>query len=197
MAEQQNSITKASQDEFLESKQQPLWHVIVLSIFTLFAYSLVWFFKNWNELSKAAAGENHSVNDPVLVFRKSKPILETFALLIPVLQIYITCRFFCDAATLRPDTNSFAHRKPIVTGIFLTIVMLGLLSLSQIIQGPFYLLYLLAAIPLAVVQNWINKYWQTVEPSNALVRQAFTPGEMVALILGSIFLGLTIVHFYT
>lgn len=178
----------------MQSKVQPLWHVAVLNVFTMFTYSIVWFYKTWKDLAvHAQAVDRIKVPaDPALKhFQKVSPTLRAIGALVPVLQLYLTSLLFFRVAQLYPDKNSLVHKRALPLGILLTAAMVSLLYLSQLPDG-FRLLYLLAAAPLILVQHWVNAYWRTQEPPDAIVRHAFSTGELVSLILGAILLGLNV-----
>ncbi|MBS1953499.1 MAG: DUF4234 domain-containing protein [Cyanobacteria bacterium SZAS-4] len=183
-------------DDFVESKAQPLWHVIVLNILTMSAYTIVWFWKTWRDLAQHANSIDMDVPaDPVVLkLRNISPFLRTLGALIPGLQIVLTSLLFTRIAQLYPEKTSFAYKHPITVGILLTIALFGCLSLYRL-PGPFMLLFLLCSAPFVLAQSWLNAYWKTQEPPNTLVRQAFTAGELASLILGAVLLGLIVTHF--
>lgn len=183
-------------DDFVESKAQPLWHVIVLNILTMSAYTIVWFWKTWRDLAQHANSIDMDVPaDPVVLkLRNVSPFLRTLGALVPGLQIVLTSLLFTRIAQLNPDKTSFAYKHPIAVGILMTIVLVGCLSLYRL-PGPFMLLFLLGIAPFVLAQSWLNSFWKTKEPPNTLVRQAFTAGELASLILGAVLLGLIVTHF--
>lgn len=195
-----------------------MWHVIVLNILTLSAYSLIWFYKNVKDLSEAARERSNSEPDgdtgsgsektadivqnqadkaalTLKSFAKSSPILRTLGLLLPVLQLYLIGRFFKECAELNPDRDSLPGKHPLIAAIVLTSLMFGLFWLYKL-PGAFFLLYLTASVPMAIAQSWLNKFWQQEEGSDLVVRHAFSVGELASIIAGSIVLGLVVVGFY-
>lgn len=178
----------------MQSKVQPLWHVAVLNVFTMFTYSIVWFYKTWKDLAvHAQAVDRIKVPaDPALKhFQKISPTLLTIGALVPILQLFLTSMLFYRIAQLYPVKDSPVHKRALLMAIVLTAAMVGLLCLSSLPEG-FRLLYLFAAVPLIVVQHWVNAYWRTQEPPEAIVRHAFSTGELVSLILGAVLLGLNV-----
>ncbi|MFN8553368.1 MAG: hypothetical protein U0103_17980 [Candidatus Obscuribacterales bacterium] len=182
--------------DFIESKAQPLWHVVVLNVVTMSAYSIVWFWKTWRDLADHANAIDMDLpaNPALLKLRNTSPILRTMGVLVPIWQLYLTSTLFSAIAQLYPAPDTFAHKNPIATGMIMTLVMFGCMSLYRL-PGAFMLLFLLYVTPLVIAQKWLNDYWKTQEPRNTLVRQAFSAGELAALILGAVLLGLIVTHF--
>jgi hypothetical protein len=73
----------------------------------------------------------------------------------------------------------------------MTGTMVALLYLFKL-PGLFYLLYLSGVLPLAAAQYMLNRFWETIEDPALSIRQAFSVGELAALIVGSLFLGLVV-----
>ena len=179
-----------------ESRQQPVWHVFVLNIFTMFAYSIVWFFKNWYQLSAYnKLDEKMPDDDMARTTLKScankNAYWQTFGLLVPFWQLFLTTGFFADTISLYPGEIPLAKKFPLLGGAVMTAALAALLSLYRL-PGIYYLLYLLASIPLATAQYMLNRFWSTCERPGLLVRQAFSVSELIAMIFGSLFLGLVV-----
>ncbi|HEY9731668.1 MAG TPA: hypothetical protein V6C89_07135 [Drouetiella sp.] len=183
-------------DDFIQSKAQPLWHVVVLNVLTLSAYTIVWFWKTWRDLAEHANAIDMDVpsNPALWKLRNISPVLRTIGGLVPILQIFLTSVLFSRCAELNPEPNSFAHKNPIASGMLMTLFMFACLSLYRL-PGPLMLLFLLYIAPFVLAQSWLNRFWRSQEPPNALLRQAFSAGELTALILGSILLGLMLARF--
>jgi len=183
-------------DDFVESKAQPLWHVIVLNVLTMSAYTIIWFWKTWRDLAEHANSiDLDAPADPaILKLRNASPALRTLGALIPVLQLFLTSMLFARVAELYPRKNSIVHKYPLATGILMTLVMFVCFSLYKL-PGAFMLLFLLYIAPFVLAQNWLNAYWKTQEPPNTLIRQAFSAGELASLILGAVLLGLMVTRF--
>lgn len=169
-----------------ESRRQPLWHVVVLTILTCTAYLFYWFYKNWRDLSQQAAEDD--IENP---FRNISPMLRTIGLMIPVLNIYMSLTQIKGIAEIHPDANAYPRRHPLVASGIIVGAIIGFQFLVNL-PGLFFLLSFLVGFPLAVAQNWLNAYWNSVEPGNLLVRHAFTVKEMVAIVAGSVVLGLIV-----
>lgn len=130
----------------------------------------------------------------VLPFFMTRDHLGPFAMGIPLLEAVFAFSLFRDAARLYPRLLSLSHRQPNLAASILTVCMFAFLSLSAL-PGELYLLYLAGCIPLAIAQHWLNQFWQSVEPKDVVIRQAFTVPELIALIAGSILLGLVLTHY--
>ena len=181
----------AETETIKESKVQPLWHVFILNVFTMSAYSIIWIFKNWKDLADHAnlqLQSNDSKSSPLAHFKNISPLLRTIGSLIQYFQLYMMCVFFMRIAQLYPNKNSMVSKHPLVMGIFLVAAGRALLCLDQL-PGTFRLLYLLSTIPLMIAQSWLNAYWKTQESSDVLVRQAFSGSELVLLIAGATLIG--------
>jgi len=183
-------------DDFVESKAQPLWHVIVLNALTLSTYTIIWFWKTWRDLAEHANSiDLDAPADPaILKLRNASPTLRTLGALVPVLQLYLTSMLFTRAAELYPRKNSIVHKFPIATGMLMTLVMFACFWLYKL-PGAFMLLFLLYIGPFVLAQSWLNAYWKTQEPPDTLVRQAFSASELACLILGAVLLGLIVTGF--
>lgn len=183
-----------NRDDLPESKAQPIWHVAVLFIFTMAAYIPFWFYKNWRDLSAAAAqmpAQNISAAT-ARYFSDGNAVLRSLGTLIPVLQLYLTTVFFSQTAALNADSSPFRKNAWLV-GVAMTATMVGLMCLGKL-PGGWRLLYLLAVIPFLVAQRWINSYWHASEPKGTIERQAFNTVELISLILGAVLLGLNVTN---
>jgi len=186
---------QASPSVMPDSRQQPVWHVLSLSILTCMAYPFYWYYKTWRDLSQAAGVENCQNNPALKPFHNISPLLRTIGLVVPILNFYLALTLIKGIAELHPDSGSFAHRRPMLTAGIFTALLLICSSLSAL-PGAWYLCSFTAAIPLAVVQNWMNIYWRSVEPNGLNVRHAFSGKELLCIILGSLLLGLILASFW-
>ncbi len=171
------------------SMQQPVWHVIVLSILTCSAYPIYWFYKTWRDLRAEALTERGRANPNIEQFADISPMLRTIGLFIPIFDIYIAVTLVKGIAELNPRDNAFSRKHPLVASGLVLGFMIAFACLYKL-PGVLYMLSFAAAIPLAFVQFWLNNYWKSQEPSDLIVRQAFTGKELIAVILGSLLLGL-------
>ncbi len=252
----------------IDSRRQPVWHVVGLCILTCFAYVFYWFYKTWRDLQSAAAGKAEGSQDPRAMpaatssaiaaagevegpqdprampaatssaiagagevegpqasqtmptaggvtlerFRDISPPLRTLGLILPLinflfgiilppalvtglgllfsaLALFLAVTLIDGIASIHPDSNSFPKRHPHLATALLMTSLVGSMALTRL-PDPYWLLSLAGSIPLAVAQYWLNTYWKSVEPEGLLVRHAFSVKELLAIILGSLLLGL-------
>lgn len=202
-----NSVD-AKQDKTVEvlqeSRQQPIWHVIVLHILTLSTYWPFWFAKNWSLLIhayKLAAGEEspderlvpyEGGNDQLDGVRGKDPILLTIGMFVPIVNLILAFQLFSQISKLTSDRQSFRALHPKQTAALLLLSMIGLYTLGYL-PSTLFLLCLSSFAPMAVAQHWLNQYWKRNEPPDSLVRGAFSTTELIAVIIGSLFLGLIVI----
>jgi hypothetical protein len=174
------------------SRQQPGWHVFVLSVFTFSIYNVYWFYKSLNLLN--AHSSVQTSNTPAspaapTYFCQEHPFFSTFLFLIPVVNLIIGMQFFALVGQLLPDKNSFWHKNSLLCAFALALAF-GALFLFSVLPEPYFLFYLLNALPLAFVQSALNRHWEVVEQDNLVVRAAFNPIELVVIFFGAGLLGL-------
>lgn len=172
------------------SRQQPLWHVVVLSILTCGAYPVYWFFKNWRDLKSEATSERVA-NAKLEPFSDISPLLRTIGLAIPFFNIYMAVTQIKGIAELNPSEKSYSKQHPLIASGLVVGFLIGILFLYRL-PGILYMLCFAAGVPLAFAQSWLNNYWRSIEPAELIVRQAFTGKELIAVILGSLLLGLNL-----
>ncbi|CAN5246937.1 hypothetical protein BH11CYA1_BH11CYA1_05540 [soil metagenome] len=237
----QSDIALAEEQILLGSQQQPAWHVVVLSFFTLGAYNMFWLYRNLNNLSQGAKQLQDSINgvsseahlrhlespaeapepdsnimtaqeledahirlgragtlDTYLKFSQARPILTTALFAIPIVNLLVLLGFGHMSAQLVPDRESFVRKNSQFSG-FVVALLFGALTLLSVnllkwLPEPLHLLYLSSSISLAAVQVWLNRHWKLVEDNKRLARQAFSPLELVAIVLGAAWIGLIVVH---
>ncbi len=213
-AEIQSDIAAADLPVLLDSQQQPAWHVVVLSFFTLGAYNMYWLYRNLNSLCQASNQLQRSINgedpDPeledahirlgragtleaYLKFTQARPILTTALFAIPVVNLLVLLGFAHMSAQLVPNHESFVRKNSQFSG-FVVALLFGALTLLIRLPEPFQLLYLTSSLPLALVQIWINRHWKAVEDNKRLARQAFSPLELIAIVTGAVVIGLIAIH---
>jgi hypothetical protein len=218
-AENQSDIAAADLPVLLDSQQQPAWHVVVLSFFTLGAYNMYWLYRNLNSLCQGSNQLQRSINgedpDPelegahirlgragtleaYLKFTQARPILTTALFAIPVVNLLVLLGFAHMSAQLVPNRESFVRKNSQFSG-FVVALLFGALTLLNAnllkwMPEPLHLLYLSSALPLALVQVWLNSHWKVVEDNKHLARQAFSPLELVAIVLGAAWIGLVVIH---
>lgn len=202
-----NAKEKVDIENEEESMQQPIWHVVALNTLTMSAYSLFWFFKTWRDLKahaiekldKEKSRAEASAVDPSDLKRLGEwnklteisPLIRTIGIIIPGWQLYLVFDLFKRVANISPLAN---HNRSTAIALAMT-VSLGVMFAAAALPGAFYFLYLTGVVPIAIAQHLLNGYWRTQEKPGILIRHAFTPGELVAIILGASWLGLCIAHF--
>ncbi len=183
-----------------ESKQQPVWHVVALNTLTLSAYSMFWFFKSWRDLKAEAIKlvEQNSNSDDASDHSEwnklvdTSPLIRTIGIVIPGWQLYLFYSLFKSIALVSPLVE---NKKATMIATVLTVSLPILFALGAL-PGVWFFLYLLGVVPIAISQHQLNDYWRTREDSKKyLVRHAFTPGELIAIILGASVLGLCLAGF--
>lgn len=174
------------------SLQQPVWHVAALCVLTCFAYCFYWFYKTWRDL--AACGESQP---ETAKYARISPLLRTIGLFVPVLHVVFAFNLFSGIANLYPKRTSAVSQHPKWSAAVLVMAMVGFIYMTKL-PGAWYFLSLGACIPLAIAQSWLNAYWQSLETKDEqyLIRQAFTGKELLAIILGSLLLGLIAASFF-
>jgi hypothetical protein len=185
-----------------ESKQQPVWHVVVLCILTCTGYFVYWFYKNWRDL--AAEANLRLEEEPDLQqFKNISPMLRSIGLIAPMatiwltpLLIYLMMMQFKGIAQLVPDRQAFPRKHPIVSASILMAALTMLVSLAGLLSGPWMLVSFLVGVPLGFAQHWLNAYYNAVEPPGLIVRHAFSVKEIAAIIIGGMLLGLVVTGFF-
>lgn len=129
--------------------------------------------------------------DSLSTFGGLSPFLRGIGMLVPLLNIYLLTTLIIGMTNLVPDETSFPRRRPLlatgcVLGAFLLFVACARL--------PFHLDFasLLALVPIAFAQHWLNRYWAHVEAPDVLVRHGFSLGEMAVIIVGAAVQGLVV-----
>ena len=202
-------------EPIIDSKQQPAWHVVVLSIFSLCTYVPIWFYTAGSRLEKEASRlKDESTLDlaeknalarleragPRKAFTEMTDlhlIISTFLMCLPVINLFVLMRYAAKYATLIPDSQDAYYnwvRNNPTFAAFLVACTFGALVLLNKLPGNWFLLFTLASLPLAVVQSWLNKHWKNYENEEYLARQAFSPLEILIIIAGASLLGMIAIN---
>ncbi len=200
-----SGITSAVQIQIRESRIQPVWHVLVLTLLTAGWYVPFWFYKTCRDLARRASqstDDSFNFLTPLTIseaaalryVRRCYPILLALGTLVPYLRIFVSAFVFKTAAQLYPHTQSPVRKHPVLAALILAAVYAT--AMGTALPGVMYFLYLLIVVPIAVVQHWLNKYWLSVEPDDVLVRQSFSATELVLLLFGIVLTGMLILHFF-
>ena len=173
-------------EELGYSKQQPGWHVFVLSVLTLGIYNPYWFYKNLITLNQEGAAENSKESKRFCV---NHPYFSTLLFFIPVANLIIAMEFFAAVGELLPDKNSFWFKHNMLCAFGLALAF-GALLLLGLLPEPYHLFYLLSALPLSFAQSNLNAFWKQEEGGEQLMRSAFNPIELIVIFFGAGLLGL-------
>jgi hypothetical protein len=103
--------------------------------------------------------------------------------------LFLAATLIDGIAAINPSPTSFPRRHPHLATASILMALVASMSLSKL-PDPFWLLSLAGSIPLAITQSWLNSYWLSVEPPSSMVRHAFSGKELIAIIIGSLLLGL-------
>jgi len=183
----------------LSDLRQPAWHLLVLSATTFMLYDVYWCFKTWRLLSKYSdslpeiKGLSKFLPNGQASFKQASPWWRTLALLIPVLQNYVLFTLALGIARRVPKEDEDGHDRyvaqhPIISALVMCIVLSALCQLARL-PGSAYLLCLSTALPLAIMQHWLNQYWDKVEEPGKIMRHGFSFMELVTVIIGALCLG--------
>ncbi len=119
-------------------------------------------------------------------FKKVSPLLRTIFVVIPYINHYMFYTITLGIAKLQ--RNSIVASHPIPCSLALVTVYIALSCLC-FLPKAFYLMFLLSVIPVAIVQHWLNRYWDTVEKPGLLMRHGLTLKEILSIIAGALALG--------
>lgn len=191
-----------------DSLKQPVWHVLVLCWVTSIAYLIYWSYKNWRDFSKQAALAAESGNpdgngaarkpadaeqaEALKPFKDISPMLRSIGLLVWGLNLFLSITQFLGIAQLVPDENSLPRRRPLMAALLIYGSFISLTLLFCCPPPIFFLGTLLCPIPFAVVQHWVNRYWDSVEPPGRAMRHAFSVKELIVIIFGGMLQGLIV-----
>jgi hypothetical protein len=188
-AQKHQQISQPAKAAVIKSRQQPLWHVVLLNILTICGYSVLWFYKNWKQLSEFAKKEYAQTPDPQATIRGSpeswkyfanmRPWIHTFGVIVPFLQFYFFFLGFKQFAEVSPKCKT----SPYLMGILLTACYASLLPFAGRLD-LWALVSFLSTGPLVYSQYLFNAFWQSVESPQARVRQTFSVEEWLFIIFG-------------
>ncbi len=152
---------------------QPVWHFVLLSLFTLNLYQFYWFYRNWKQLR---FHEGWDIS----------PGWRTVGLFVPILNLFLSYSQFKHIRIFAMQAGCETLFS--VGWIWVGFVIFNGLSASN---GPFWLLGFLSIWPLAVVQDILNSYWKKKQPE-LTVRTKFSGGQIALMVVGGIILILTL-----
>jgi hypothetical protein len=146
------------------SNAQPLWHLILLYIFTFGLYFYYWSYIKWKHLKEY---KNLEIN----------PAKKAILLVIPIVGFIVVWGQFIAIRDFCKEAGAGISFKPslVITGLVATNIMSWL-------PDPFWLLSLLFFVPLAFVQRVLNSTWAEIEPGLSM-RKLPTLGDILAVVV--------------
>lgn len=164
------------------SFKQPIWKLVFLYVFTFGLYEIYWFYRNWKHMK---IHKNLDI----------RPGFKILSLLIPIYGWIIIDKQFKDIKDFARSVGCDTYSSPgeLTAGL---VFLHSLYSLISRLPNPYANLSLIVNILpvfiLITVQKTLNNYWmkeQTALPE----RKGFSGIEIAIIILGGIFLILTII----
>ena len=118
-------------------------------------------------------------------FKDASPHIRALVTMIPYVNNYMLFTLSLGVCKLFPDKKSFVATHPGLTSLLIVGTSFTL-SYLALMPKALYFFFFLSVIPVAVVQQLVNKYWDSVEKPGLLVRHAFTLKELAIIILGAL-----------
>lgn len=188
--------------------------MLVLGVTTFKLYFFYWCYKNWRDLAQHAkaresakeaeqteaptpstAGFFESLRPETLShFENISPLICTIGILIPYINNYLYLTLAMGIARLLPNKDSWPAKHPLSAALAIVIVSI-IFDLMAFLQSAWYLLFFLSVIPLCVVQHWLNKYWESIEPLGLKTRSWLSGPEVISILAGSLLLGLIVASY--
>ncbi|MBX9692411.1 MAG: hypothetical protein K2Z81_08510 [Cyanobacteria bacterium] len=193
------------------SLQQPVWHVIVLTALTFTTYIIYWLYKTARDLRHYSQFRLEKSQSALPELNKYERIPAPFwgiAAPVPFLNLAALAVVFRDIAQLSHEIGSnpadvaadatTGRHNPIFSALVLTISVFAIWVTGRV-DNPLFLLFTLAGIPVSIAQHWLNRMWRAVEiaehEEDRLVRHAFSPFEIIAILIGAMALALVVIGF--
>jgi len=149
------------------SNAQPVWHYVLLSIFTCGLYDIYWFYRTWRQLRDTG---NWDIS----------PGWRLVGLFIPLLNLFLLYGLF-----------NRIHDNARVEGFIVSItpgwMLFGWICLNALINlpDPYWLLSFFSVVLIGTYQKTLNKHWGVRQPYLA-IRANLSAGQIIILILGGI-----------
>ena len=150
------------------SNAQPVWHFVLLSLFTFSLYHIYWFYRNWKQL-RLQEGWDIS------------PGWRTVGIFVPILNIFLIYNQFRHIR----DFARVAECDRLFSVGWITLGWIFFNALASL-PDPFWFLSFLSIWPLGVVQGVLNSYWEKQQPE-LVVRTKLSGGQIALLVIGGIF----------
>ncbi|MFH1389762.1 MAG: hypothetical protein ABIH56_03455, partial [Candidatus Margulisiibacteriota bacterium] len=136
------------------SNIQPIWQLILLTLFTLGFYQIYWFYRNWKQLKE----QNNLIISPGW---------RTAGLFVPILGLLL----IYDQFKMIKEAATKAKIKKIFSPGWMTFLFVVLSYSSQATW-----IFPLGCIVLVFIQLTLNAYWESQQP-NMEIRKTLSIGE--------------------
>lgn len=178
--------------EFRFSNALDAGKFVILSIVTMTMYHYYWMYRNWNHIKEYT-------KQPI------RPIGRTVVAFIPIIDIVLFCTQFVaiHALTKKEGRRSFSLPWVCIGYSILLLASWAFFVLSFLFTDPAYafvifffqtLLVLGMTLVLLPVQMALNDFWEREQPRRPL-RTSYTNGEIAWIVVGGLFLLLSLVSF--
>lgn len=167
-----------TRDKDAYSYYQPVWIFVLLSIITLGAYDIYWYYKNWVYLEKFKN---------IQLF----PFVRTLGLFIPLINLLLIYDANKQYRNLVIEQNIQREIYPKI--IVLVIAIALFLSRAP---HPFWLFLLIGTITLALVQSVLNDLWKHVQ-EGYIHKTKLSGAEIYFIIIGGIIWSVLVLGFST
>ncbi len=151
------------------SNAQPIGRLLPALLLSFGLYIFYWYYKNWKHL------KNHKNLD-------ISPGGRTVLLIIPIVGYFMLYEQFNDIKNYAKENRCKTYSSGLLVLVFFVISVC-------LFWVPF--VGVLFIWPIIVVQETLNEYWRAEQP-NLPVKNSFTDGELLTIILGGIIIFLVI-----
>jgi|GEM_PF-4841589 len=166
-----NEVQQIQENKKILNNAQPLWHIILLSIFSLNLYQFYWYYKHFKILKEF---NNKNTN----------PIIRSILLLIPIINCIVIYNFYKQILKFIKSNNiNFKPESP--TDWFLAYFSCTIVTfVATLYKWPILdYFHLLNFIPIVALQYLLNKVWKNKE-MNENVRINFNLHEKSIIFIG-------------
>ncbi len=127
-------------------------------------------------------------------FKNASPMIRSIFTMVPIVTHYMFYTLTLGIARIQPKKYSTVASHPVLCSLAIVFAWITLSCLSTL-HGPLYLAFFLNVIPLAIVQHWLNRYWDSVEDAGLITRHGFTFKELLTVIVGALYFGFIVSGF--
>ena len=142
-----------------------IWQLVLLVVTTFGFYQLRWFYRTWKALKEDRKLE-------------MSPGLHTLGLFVPILNLVLILNLFREIKEHAEEAGRSVRYVPALMLAFLV----GTNVLSWL-PTPWWALFFLSALPLAMVQLVLNDYWRVRQPELP-VRVTLSGGQLATVAIG-------------